>query len=175
MAVVLWDGGFENCGGGEVTKEPKGVDWQTPKYNIRVFGNCGNFPKTNFMSTTNTAAMTTVEVANRLVEFCEKGDFEGAQKELFAADAVSIEPYSTPEFEKEVTGLDAIIEKGKKWSSMVEAYHEMKVSEPLVADNSFALTMTMGVTMKGKGRMDMTELCIYHVKDGKIISEQFFM
>jgi hypothetical protein len=119
--------------------------------------------------------MTAVEIANRLVEFCGKGDFEGAQKELFSDDAVSIEPYGTPEFEKETKGLDAIIEKGKKWSSMVEAYHEMKVSEPLVADSSFALTMTMGVTMKGKGRMDMTELCIYHVKDGKIVSEQFFM
>jgi ketosteroid isomerase-like protein len=119
--------------------------------------------------------MTTVEVANRLVEFCEKGDFEGAQKELYAEDAVSIEPYGTPEFEKEVKGLNAILEKGKKWASMIEAYHEMKVSEPLVADNSFALTVTMGVTMKGKGRMDMTELCIYHVKDGKIVSEQFFM
>jgi ketosteroid isomerase-like protein len=126
------------------------------------------------MSTTTTT-MTAVEIANRLVEFCEKGDFEGAQKELFSDDAVSIEPYGTPEFEKETKGLDAIIEKGKKWSSMVEAYHEMKVSEPLVADSSFALTMTMGVTMKGKGRMDMTELCIYHVKDGKIVSEQFFM
>jgi hypothetical protein len=127
------------------------------------------------MSTTNTAAMTTVEIANRLVEHCQKGDFEGAQKELYADDAVSIEPHGTSDFEKEVRGLDAIIEKGKKWSSMVEEYHEMKVSDPLVSDSSFALTMTMGVTMKGQPRMDMTELCIYHVKDGKIVSEQFFM
>jgi ketosteroid isomerase-like protein len=126
------------------------------------------------MSTTTTT-MTTVEIANRLVEFCEKGDFEAAQKELFSDDAVSIEPYGTPEFEKETKGLDAILEKGKKWSEMVEAYHETKVSEPLVGGNSFAVTMTMGVTMKGKGRMDMTELCIYHVKDGKIVSEQFLM
>lgn len=119
--------------------------------------------------------MTTAEIANRLVEFCNKGDFEGAQKELYAEDAVSLEPYASPDFEKETKGLDAILEKGHKWSSMVEAYHEMKVSQPLVGENSFALTMTMGVTMKGKGRMDMTELCVYNVKDGKIVSEQFFM
>ena len=119
--------------------------------------------------------MTTVEIANRLVEFCQKGDFEGAQKELFAEDAVSIEPHGTTDFEKETKGLDAIIEKGKKWADMVEEYHETKVSDPLMADNSFAVTMTMGVTMKGQGRMDMTELCIYHVKDGKIVSEQFLM
>ena len=119
--------------------------------------------------------MTTVEIANRLVELCKKGDFEGAQKELFAEDSVSIEPHGTPDFEKETKGLDAIIEKGKKWSEMVEEYHGGEVSEPLVAGDSFAVTMTMSITMKGHGRTDMTELCIYHVKDGKIISEQFLM
>jgi hypothetical protein len=119
--------------------------------------------------------MTTVDIANRLVELCQKGDFEGAQKELYADDAVSIEPHGTADFEKEVKGLDAILEKGKKWGEMIEEYHEMKVSDPLLSGSSFALTMTMGVTMKGQGRMDVTELCIYHVKDGKIVSEQFFM
>jgi SnoaL-like domain len=127
------------------------------------------------MSTTNTATMTTVEIANRLVELCQKGDFEGAQKELYADDAISIEPHGTDDFSKETKGLDGILEKGRKWAEMIEEYHEMKVSDPLVSDSSFALTMTMGVTMKGQGRMDMTELCIYHVKDGKIVSEQFFM
>ncbi len=119
--------------------------------------------------------MTTAEIANRLVEFCKKGDFEGAQKELFAEDAVSIEPHASPAFEKETHGLDAILEKGQKWASMVEETHGGEVSEPLIAGDSFAVTMSMDVTMKGQGRMNMTELCIYHVKDGKIVSEQFLM
>jgi ketosteroid isomerase-like protein len=119
--------------------------------------------------------MTTVEIANRLVEFCKKGDFEGAQEELFAEDAVSIEPHGTADFAKETHGLDAIKAKGKKWGAMVEENHGGEVSEPLMADSSFAVTMTMDVTMKGQGRMKMTELCIYHVKDGKIVSEQFLM
>ena len=123
----------------------------------------------------STATMTTTEIANRLVELCSKGDFETAQKELFANDAVSIEPHASPAFEKETNGLDAIIEKGHKWNSMVEETHDMKVSQPLVGENSFAVTMAMSVTMKGQGRMDMTELCVYNVKDGKIVSEQFFM
>ena len=126
------------------------------------------------MSTT-TAVMTTTEIANRLVQLCSKGDFEGAQKELFGKDAISIEPHATLAFEKETRGLDAILEKGHKWNAMVTEYHGMKVSQPLVAPNSFAVTMFMSVTMKEKGRMDMTELCVYNVKDGKIISEQFFM
>jgi ketosteroid isomerase-like protein len=119
--------------------------------------------------------MTTQEIANRLVELCEKGDFETTQKELFADDAVSIEPHGTPEFEKETKGLDAIKKKGEKWNAMVEEFHSAKISQPLVASNSFAVTMQMHVTMKGGKDMDMTELCIYEVKDGKIISEQFFM
>jgi len=127
------------------------------------------------MSTTATAKMTTKEIAKRLKKLCDKGDFEGAHRELYAKDAVSIEPEASVGFEKESHGLDAIIEKGKKWQSMVSEVHGIEISEPMVAGNTFAVTMRMDTTMKDKKRMDMTELCVYHVKDGKIISEQFFM
>lgn len=119
--------------------------------------------------------MTTVEIANRLVDLCRKGDFEGALKELFSDDAVSIEPHGNSDFEKETHGLEAIIEKGKKWNEMVEEVHGCTVSDPLVAGESFAVTMTLDVKMKGKDRWKMTELCVYHTKDGKVISEQFLM
>ncbi|MEO6453441.1 MAG: SnoaL-like domain-containing protein [Ginsengibacter sp.] len=119
--------------------------------------------------------MTIQEIANRLVELCRKGDFETAQKELFADDAISIEPYATPAFEKETKGLQAIIEKGEKFNSMVQEMHHLEVSDPLVANNSFACTMRLDVTMKEAARMDMTELCTYEIKDGKIISERFFI
>jgi SnoaL-like domain len=119
--------------------------------------------------------MTTQEIANRLVELCSKGDFETAQKELFSRDAISIEPHSTPGFDKETEGLDAILQKGKKFTSMVDERHGITISKPVVATNSFACTMNMDITMKEQGRMKMAELCVYQVKDGKIISEQFFM
>jgi ketosteroid isomerase-like protein len=119
--------------------------------------------------------MTTNQIAERLVELCRQGQFETAQKELFANDAASIEPYATPDFEKETKGLDAILEKGEKWNSILEEMHSLTVSDPLIASNSFACTMRMDVTMKENERMDMTELCVYTVKDGKIISEEFFM
>jgi hypothetical protein len=119
--------------------------------------------------------MKTNEIAKRLAELCAKGDFETAQKELFANDAISIEPYATPAFEKEVKGLDNILEKGRKFESMVEKMNSLTVSEPICAANAFAMTLTMDVTMKEKGQMKMTELCVYELKDGKIISEQFYM
>jgi hypothetical protein len=122
-----------------------------------------------------TAVMTTKEIANRLAELCRKGEFEKAQKELYADNAVSIEPEATPAFEKETKGLKAIIAKGEKFDSMVQEYHSLNVSEPLVADNSIAFTLNMDLTMKGRPREQMRELCVYEVKDGKIVSEQFHM
>lgn len=119
--------------------------------------------------------MTTKEIADRLIELCRKGDFEAAQSELFADDAISIEPHATPAFEKETKGKQAIKEKGDKWNTMVEEMHNVELSDAVVADNSFACTMRLHVTMKERGKMDMTELCVYEVKDGKIISERFFM
>jgi hypothetical protein len=119
--------------------------------------------------------MTTGEIASRLAELCRQGQFEAAQKELFAENAVSIEPKATPEFSKETKGLRAIIEKGHKFESMVEKVHGCSTSAPLVAGNAIAFTLTMDVTMKGRGRVKLEEICAYEVKDGKIVAEQFFM
>ena len=52
------------------------------------------------MSTTATAKMTTKEIAKRLKKLCDKGDWEGAHRELYAKDAVSIEPEASGGFEK---------------------------------------------------------------------------
>lgn len=117
--------------------------------------------------------MTTKAIADRLVALCRKGDYETAQNELYAADASSLEPYPTPDFPQQTKGLPAILEKGRKFKAMVETVHSSSVSEPILAANSFACVMRMDVTMKGQGRMDMSELCVYDVKDGKIVSEQF--
>ncbi len=117
--------------------------------------------------------MTTKEIAERLVALCRQGQFETAQKELFATDAIGIEPYATPAFARETKGLNALIEKGHKFTALIEQVHSITVSDPLVAGSSFACAMQLDVTIKGHGRMNLNELCIYEIKDGKIISEQF--
>ena len=117
--------------------------------------------------------MKTEDIAKRLVTHCREAKWEAAQRELYADNAVSIEPYPTPNLAQETSGLTAILEKGKKFDAMVEKMHSLTVSDPIVAENSFACVMQLDVTMKGQGRMDMTELCVYEVKDGKVISEQF--
>jgi len=119
--------------------------------------------------------MTTQEIANKLAAYCKTGEWESAQRELYAEDVVSLEPYATEDFAQETKGLKAVIEKGRKFDSMIQEVHSLTVSEPLVAGNTFAFVMTMDLTMKAKGRFAMPELCVYQVKDGKIISEQFFV
>ena len=127
------------------------------------------------MPSTANATMSSSEIAKNLKKHCDKGDFEGAQKQLFAKDAVSIEPMASMGFERETHGLDAILKKGEKWNAMVSEVHGIKVSDPMVAGDSFAIAFNMDVTTKDGKRNKMNELGVYHVKDGKIVSEQFFM
>jgi hypothetical protein len=120
--------------------------------------------------------MSTQQIATRLAELCRQGKFEAAQKELFAEDAVSIEPHETPQTPKETKGLRAIIDKGHKWEESVEKIHGCTASTPIVAGNAIAMALAVDVTMKGQGRMKIEEVCVYEVnKEGKIASEQFFM
>jgi hypothetical protein len=119
--------------------------------------------------------MTTHQIALRLADLCRKQQFSEAHKELYADDAVSIEPHEIPGFEKETKGLPAMQEKDRQFNAMLEARYGTTVSEPIVAGNAFAFVLSMDLKLKGMERQTMTELCVYQVKDGKIISEQFFM
>ena len=117
--------------------------------------------------------MTTQEVASRFHELSQSGQWEMIQTELFADNAVSIEPAHSPGLQT-AEGIEAIREKGKKFGEMVEEMHGGYSNEPQVAGTHFSVIMGMDVTMKGMGRMKMDEVAVYEVKDGKIVKEQFF-
>lgn len=117
--------------------------------------------------------MSTNEIANRLVELCRQGKFEEAQKELYAADAVSIEPEDAPGLTS-VEGLENIVEKGRQFQAMVEEVHSAEMSDPAVAGNYFSVSLIMDVTFKGMGRTNMDEIAVYKVDNGKIVREEFF-
>ncbi len=119
--------------------------------------------------------MNTQQVANRLVELCRRGEFTKAQEELYAAEAVSLEPEGAPSGALgNARGLDAIREKGKAFDQTYETIHGITVSEPLVAGEFFSLVMGLDATWKQGGRYAMEEICVYRVRDGKIVLEQFF-
>jgi ketosteroid isomerase-like protein len=117
--------------------------------------------------------MTTQEVAKRLSKLFEENKWSEAQEELFADNALSIEPPNSPGLQS-VEGLDAIREKGRQFQSMVEEVHGGYTTPPIVAGDYIAVGMGMDVTFKGQGRMKMDEIALYEVKDGKIVKEQFF-
>jgi ketosteroid isomerase-like protein len=123
--------------------------------------------------TTQEAVMTTKDVANRFNELAQTGQWQQIQDELFADNAVSIEPEHSQGM-RSAQGREAISNKGKQFGEMVEEMHGGFSNEPQVAGNHFAVAMGMDVTMKGQGRMKMDEIAVYEVKDGKIVKEQFF-
>ena len=111
------------------------------------------------------------EIANRLIALCSKLEFVEAYTELYAEDAVSIDPnYKNEPFK----GLANLIEREKKFLSGVEI-HEIKVSEPLYAGSYFTVIISMAFTVNGGERKMLEEICVYKIDNGKIVSQQFFM
>ena len=116
--------------------------------------------------------MNTPEVAQRLVELCRQGAYHTAQSELYAADAVSIEPEGAQTTNGH--GLEAILAKGKAFAETFEV-HGGTVSEPVVAGAFFSVAITADVTPRAGGpRFTMEEIAVYEVRAGKIVREQFF-
>ncbi|MEP7255870.1 MAG: nuclear transport factor 2 family protein [Ferruginibacter sp.] len=117
--------------------------------------------------------MTTQEVANKLVAYMRQGQIFEAQTELYSDDIVCIEPEGTmmPHITK---GKTAVGEKGKLFASMIEERHGGSCSDPVVGGRYFSISMTLDATMKGAGRQVLDEICVYEVKDGKIVHEQFY-
>jgi ketosteroid isomerase-like protein len=118
--------------------------------------------------------MSTQEVANELVRLCSRGEYEEATKKLYSPNIVSVEPGAPPGQSREVTGLDAVLQKGKWWVDNHEV-HSQKVEGPLVAGSQFSVAFKMDVTHKpNKQRFQMEEIAVYQVADGKIVREEFF-
>jgi hypothetical protein len=116
--------------------------------------------------------MTTVpEIATRLASLCNELKFVEAYTELYAEDAVSIDPnYKNEPF----TGLHNLIEREKQFLANVEI-HDIKVSEAIFAGSYFSVILSMHFTPKGQDSKMIEELCVYKVDKGKIVSQQFFI
>jgi ketosteroid isomerase-like protein len=118
--------------------------------------------------------MTTQEVANKLVEMCNKGDFGGAVGALYSEDIVSTEAGAPPGQSRETKGIEAVKGKSEWWAANHEV-HSMKIEGPLVAGSHFAVTFKMDATFKPQNkRFQMEEIAVYKVVDGKIAEEEFF-
>ena len=117
--------------------------------------------------------MTTEQIAQRFYDLAIEGKWDEVYNELFSNEASSVEPAHSQGL-KTVKGLNAIREKGKQWAEMIEEMHGGYTNAPIVAGKYFACAMGIDVTMKGQPRTKIDEIALYEIRDGKIISEQFF-
>ncbi len=117
--------------------------------------------------------MTTKEVANKLVAMCREGKVEEAKLEFFTEETVSTEPKEGL-LPKETKGLKAIQDKATLFISHVAEFYGSTITEPVVAGDFFSIGWDTDLQMKGEKRQSMNELCVYEVKEGKIVSERFF-
>ncbi|MES2828065.1 MAG: nuclear transport factor 2 family protein [Bacteroidota bacterium] len=116
--------------------------------------------------------MDTKDVAARLVELCRAGKNHEAIDELYSDNVKSKEPKGS---DMELTeGKDAVKNKTIRWEESLEEIHSSSISDPIVAAHHFSVVIYYDATYKGHGRMAMSEIAVYEVKDGKIVADEFF-
>lgn len=122
---------------------------------------------------------TTEQVAKRLTELCSTGKYDEAMRELYADDARHVEAMEMPGSgcERVTEGKAELLKKSEQWEKSTQV-HSASCGQPLVNGDQFVCEMKMDVTssegpMAGQ-RMDMSETCLYTVKEGKISEAKFF-
>ena len=120
--------------------------------------------------------MTTQDVANRYYELAQAQKWSEIQQELYSPDVVNKEPEHAaaagiPTITK---GMAAVLAKGEARRKLIEAIHAQTCSAPVVGGSYFSASMGRDITFKGKPRMTIEEIAVFEVKDGKIVTEQFF-
>ena len=118
--------------------------------------------------------MTLEEIASELVAGCRENRTQANLGKLYAPDAVSVEAADMGQG-RETRGIDAIRGKHEWWESTMEV-EEAHVSDPMPnGADKFAVIYRMRAGEKGSGQMmDMEEVGVYTVRDGKISHEEFY-
>ncbi|MEM9295271.1 MAG: nuclear transport factor 2 family protein [Planctomycetota bacterium] len=118
-----------------------------------------------------------IQVGKRLVELCSQGQYEQAAAELYADNIVSVEVCGMAGHPARIEGIDAVKAKGQWWAENHEV-HGGDVKGPFAHGGRVAVWMSIDVTPKTGPmtghRHTMEEVCLYTVKDGKIVHEEFF-
>ncbi len=123
--------------------------------------------------TRNQTTMTTKEVAARFLELAQQERWFEIQDEFFAEDVRSVEP-PTAKYLHYAEGKAAVRNKGEDFVKRIEAVHSSHTTAPVVGGEFFAVGREIDITVQGLGRMQMNEVMLYQVRDGRIVLEQFF-
>ncbi len=123
--------------------------------------------------TTNKTTKTTEEVAARFNELAQQEKWFEIQEEFFADNVRSIDPPNSP-YMGYAEGKAAVRKKGEDFVKLIEGFHGASTSQPVVGGNYFAVGRDMDITVQKFGRIQINQIMLYEVKDGQIVSEQFF-
>ena len=121
----------------------------------------------------NKKVLTVQEVAARFNELAQQEKWFEIQEEFFSENVKSIDPSNSP-YMGYAEGKDQVRKKGEDFVKKIEAFHGANTTEPAVGGNYFAVGREMDITIQGMGRVQINEVMLYEVKDGEIVSEQFF-
>lgn len=121
----------------------------------------------------NITVPATAEIAARFNELAQQEQWFEIQDELFAENVRSVEPINSPFFDY-AEGKSKVRLKGENWVKKIEAAHRRYTSEPIVAASHFVVGRKVDITVQGYGRIQINELMLYEVQNGKIVLEQFF-
>ena len=121
--------------------------------------------------------MSAKEIGEKLVAYCKEGKNVDAINELYSDNIISVEAAASPDagMPREMNGKEAILGKNKWWAENHEI-HSAEVNGPWPhGDNKFAVQFSYDVTFKPQSqRMQMNEIAVYEVQDGKVAREEFF-
>ncbi|OYU50552.1 MAG: ketosteroid isomerase [Rhizobiales bacterium PAR1] len=116
--------------------------------------------------------MTSKEIAESFTALLKAGRHEEAAAKFNADDIVSVEAMEGPM--AKCQGREAVKAKSDWWYAHHEV-HSVTTEGPFVNGNQFAVRFEMDITAKETGqRMQMAEIGLYTMKDGKIVEERFF-
>lgn len=117
--------------------------------------------------------MNTEEVAQKVVELVRKQAWYEALDELYDQNIVSVEASGMGGESPEKRGADQVRGKIDWWVNAMEV-HSFKANGPFVAHDRFVVQYDVDVTDKNsKKRMQLSEVGVYTVKNGKIVREEF--
>jgi hypothetical protein len=117
--------------------------------------------------------MKTAEIANQLVDLCRKGENAVVKEKFYSPDIVSVEAMDTPAGPRESRGIAAVKKKGEWWIN-AHTVHKASVDGPYMAADKFSVIFDYDITVKATGqRVQMKEVAVYTVDNGKIVLEEF--
>lgn len=121
-----------------------------------------------------TAPASTASVAEELVTLCRANRNLEAIARLYSPDIVSIEPVGSETMPAEMRGIDVVQKKNEWWYDTYQV-NAVDVQGPFLGQDQFAVRYEFDTTNKSTGqRLQMTEMALYTVQDGKVVREQFF-